>query len=1165
MIPAVDWWSRAVVWKVLACALVTAGMELALPAGASASVIWRLDSNTAPTYLTPGQPGRVIATADNLGDIRVQDAGAHPVVISDRLPAHLRVPAGAQIEGKLEASDRSEAASALDCTVEEPARKTVSCETGASTQPIVPYSQLRVTIPVETGAEALSGEENTVTLSGGEAGGEALSLTPSLSRPLTVKDQPTPFGVARYQLTAEQEDGSVDSEAGSHPFQLTTTLDLNEALAPEGAQQPLLEPTAAALARNLSFQLPPGLLGDPQAVAQCPDVDFASIGENNANACPADTAVGVALVTLNLPFPPLAVFTEAVPVFNLVPAPGEPARFGLEDTKVPVILDTQVRTSGDYGVTVTVKNTTEVAQLLSTIVTLWGQPASPSHDASRGWACVRQQEVNGEACSAPAERSSTPFLTLPTACDGALATLVDGESWDRETAEAQYTFKDSLEEPLAQLEGCEGLPFEPTLETTPVDEQAGQQPVTSASTAVGMNVNVRLPVEAGGLGEAAVEDTTVSLPAGVQLNPAAANGLNACSEAQIGYEGENASPDPLAPGTALPPVFSGAPVACPEPSKIGTVRIRTPDLAHELVGGVYVAQSAPNGETGKNPFDSLLALYIAAEDPVSKILVKLAGQVSLNQETGQITSTFNRTPQVPFEELHIHFFEGPRASLTTPAQCGTYTTQALFTPWSGSPPVAASAGLQINAGPGGAACADPLAFAPTLTAGVENPQAGAFTQFALTIKHPDGNQPLHTISVQLPAGIAAILADVTPCPEPQAAQGQCGPESLIGSSTALAGLGSEPVSLPGQVYLTGPYQNAPFGIEDITPAVAGPFDLGNVIVRSTIKVNPHTAAVSITSDPIPTIIKGVPAQIKELNITVNRPKFQFNPTNCEPKHIQTTLTGIEGASTGASSPFQVTGCKNLPFHPGVNATTQGTTSKANGASLALTFRSKAGEAHVAKTILTIPAILPARLTTIQKACVASVFEANPAACPEGSDIGTATVHTPVLKNPVAGPIYLVSHGNAAWPDAELVLQGEGIKVILDGQTAIKKGVTTSSFLSIPDVPFESVQATLPEGPHSALTTNLPLKDHYSLCGQHLTIPTALAGQNGTAVDESVKVTVHGCQAVKASRTRRLTRKQKLTRALDACRNRNRHSRTKRGGCERAARARYELAKRTRKT
>ena len=444
----------------------------------------------------------------------------------------------------------------------------------------------------------------------------------------------------------------------------------------------------------------------------------------------------------------------------------------------------------------------------------------------------------------------------------------------------------------------------------------------------------------------------------------------------------------------------------------------------------------------------------------------------------------------------------------------------------------------------------------TLKAGSASPQAGAFTSFSLTLGDPDADQRLQALSVHLSPGIAAILASVTPCPEPQAAQEQCGAESLIGHSLASAGLGSEPYELPGNVYLTGPYEGAPFGIEVITPAIAGPFNLGTVTVRSRIGVDPHTAAVTITSDPIPQLVKGVPSQIKQLQVTVDRPGFQFNPTSCDPGPVAATLTGNQGATSTISYPFNTSDCASLPFHPGVNASTQGKTSKADGASLGLTFKSSQGEAHVAKTILTIPATLPARLTTIQKACIAAVFEANPAACPEGSDIGTATVHTPVLKNPVAGPIYLVSHGNAAWPDAELVLQGEGITVILDGQTAIKKGITTSSFLSVPDVPFTTVQATLPEGPHSALTTNLPLKDHYSLCGQHLAIPTALTGQNATAVNENVKVAVQGCHAVKAAKAKKLTRKQKLARALKACRTQHKHSRARRASCERQARRRY---------
>jgi hypothetical protein len=1142
-------------WRVLGVVLAT--FTLVVVSGCSpafASVLWRLDSNAAPSELVQGQQARIIATANNIGDTTVDGSGAHPVILTDRLPARLKLSADSAVEGTLEASDRSVASSTLACSAEEAQRIEVRCKTASTTQPVAAFTQLRVVIPVEAQPGAVSGEQNTVTISGGESpSGEALPARASVERAITIGEQATPFGLERYELTPEEEDGSVDLQAGSHPFQLTTTLDLNEALSPEGEGQALLEPSAPALARNLNFELPPGLLGDPQAVAQCSDADFSSIGENNVNSCPADSAIGVALVTLNLPNPPLGVFTEAVPVFNLVPAPGEPARFGLEDTKVPIILDTSVRTGGDYGVNVSVENTTQPAQLLASQVVLWGEPQSPAHDGSRGWACIRGKEVNGETCTPPVQRTSTPFLTLPTACLGGLDTHMNGQAWSGALTETGYAFQNGLGEPLASLEGCAAVPFDPSIAVQPVGEgegQAGAASVSSASTPTGLNVDVRLPAEADGLGESAVRSTKVTLPAGVQLNPSAANGLQACSEAQIGYQGAGASSDPFSPGTGEPLRFSSAPASCPNASKVGVVRIKSPDLEHELEGGVYIA------EQEHNPLGSLFALYMVAEDPVSGVRVKLAGEVSLNEETGQATSTFADTPQVPFERLSLRFFEGPRASLSTPPLCGTYTTLASFTPWSAPTPQTRETSFPITTGAGGSPCTSSEPFQPAAQAGSASNQAGMFTSFTLTLAHPDGDQALRAISLQLPPGIAAILASVTPCPEPQAAEQRCGPQSAIGSSTAYAGLGNEPVVLPGTVYLTGPYEGAPFGIEVVTPAVAGPFNLGVVTVRSRINVNPHTAQVTITSDPIPIILKGVPAQIKTLNVTVNRPNFQFNPTNCTPMSITSTLTGAQGANANVSTPFQVAGCQNLRFDPRVSAGTEGRTSKADGASLGLTFKSGAGEARVAKTILTIPAILPARLTTIQKACIAAVFEENPAACPEGSVIGTATVHTPVLKNPVAGPIYLVSHGNAAWPDAELVLQGEGITVILDGQTAIKKGITTSSFESVPDVPFETVEAILPEGPHSALTTDLPARDDYSLCGQNLAIPTSLTGQNGTLVAENVKVAVQGCRAVRASNTKRLTRQQQLARALNACRNAHLHARAKRIACERGARKRW---------
>ncbi len=424
------------------------------------------------------------------------------------------------------------------------------------------------------------------------------------------------------------------------------------------------------------------------------------------------------------------------------------------------------------------------------------------------------------------------------------------------------------------------------------------------------------------------------------------------------------------------------------------------------------------------------------------------------------------------------------------------------------------------------------------------------------------------LSLTLPSGAAALLSSVRPCPEPQASQGTCPSNSLIGEATALAGLGPDPYTVTGgRVYITGPYQGAPYGLSIVTPAVAGPFNLGNVVVRSKIEVNPHTAQVTISS-PLPTIVQGVgmessgiPLALKQVHVIVYRPNFEYNPTSCNPLGLQASLTGAQGATSSTTVPFQVAGCQNLPFNPGVNASTEGQTSKAQGASLALKFTSHAGKrTSPRRSSRSLPPSPPGSPPSKKPASPAS-SKPTPPTVPKARCIGTATVHTPVLKNPLTGPIYLVSHGNAAWPDAELVLQGEGITIILDGQTAIKKGITTSSFQTVPDAPFESVQATLPEGPHSALTTNLPLKEHYNLCGQHLIIPTALTGQNGTSLTDNVKVTVQGCSAVKTSKTKKPS---KLALALKACRRQYKRAHNKRAACETRARKPYTAKKTARK-
>ncbi len=1146
---------------VLALLAATALAALAAAGPALAATRWQLSSRAAPTNLPPGGEGLIVAAADPLGDAGVSGASSK-ITITDTLPVGLRVgdPAGVVPHWARARESAEERKEHWECSVSE--QRVVTC---ATSREVPPYERLEVEIPVTVDEPAGTSLllSNQLSVQGGQRIGGGPIAGATLERAVQVSGEPVKYGIepGGYAITLENEDGSIDTQAGSHPYQLQSTVNFNQTL--EEVQLPgqprRLEAGAPGLTKNVGFSLPPGLLGNLTAAGQCSAAEFSSLATSVGgvrNFCPASSAIGVATVTILAPSP-LGYATVAVPLFNLEPAQGEPGRFGFEVEGVPVVVDVAVRTDGDYGVTASVNNATAAAQVLGAQVIFWGQPGGQSHDGSRGWACLREGLYSkGETCQAPNPRPGAPFLTLPTSCTGQLATTMAGIDWTGEPVQGTYLFGDQSGEPLTSLTGCDQLQLDPALQVQP--RQQADEASTTASTPTGLDVKVNVSqagtLTPGALGDAAVRSATVTLPEGVMLNPSAANGLQACSEQQVGYEGKGAG-DPFAPGAPEPLHFSSAPAQCPEASKLGTVRIKTPLLAEELTGSVYLAAQEAN------PFGSLIALYIVAENEKLGLRVKLAGEGRLNETTGQVTTSFTDTPQVPFEELEVNLFGGPRGSLSTPPACGSYSATASFEPWSGTAPVQVSSdpgSFEITSGAGGDPCPpDPLAFSPSFQAGSADTQAGAFTPFTLTLDHSDADQPLSAITMHLPGGVAAMLASVTPCPEPQAASNQCPSDSLIGHSSAASGLGGEPITLPGEVYLTGPYHGAPFGLSVVTLAVAGPFNLGDVTVRSKILVDRNTAAVTIVSDPFPTFVRGVPAQIKRITVTVDRPNFQFNPTNCGPMSITGTLTGAQGASASISSPFQVGNCGALPFHPTLSAKTQGNASKANGASFTVKVTSSPGQANIAKTKLVLPIQLPARLTTIQKACPDTIFEANPAACDEGSNIGSATVHTPVLKSPLTGPAYLVSHGNAAFPDVEFVLQGEGITLILDGQTDIKKGITTSTFNAVPDAPVTTFETTLPEGPHSALTSNVPTAKKFSLCGQKLVMPTTITGQNGMVIEQSTAIPISGCAGVKGSK---VTRTQLLAKALKTCRRQFKHSRRKRAACEHKARKRYGARK-----
>jgi hypothetical protein len=1109
-------------------------------AHAAQTPLLRIGDEASPTNLPPGGAGQITVLLSNLGDAPLNGM-ISPINTSIKLPAGLTAT---RIEGETIGGVPSQCAlTTLQCS---------------SKGVVNPYERffINMTVKVEEPLGTLTSLPIEVSAEGGGAAKSTRTL------PVRVSNEPSPYGVQDYEVSALSENGTPATQAGEEPFQLTTTLTMNQT-----GQASVRQPVE--LPKDLTFHLPAGLVGNPNAETQCTMTDFfARVFETNL--CPPTSVVGVATLVANEPkF--LHVFSKSAPVFNLVPAQGEPARFGFSvGSRVPIVIDTSVRSGRDYGVDVTVQNATEVAGLLSSQVTFWGVPGDPRHNNARGWECVEGSHYAsqvGRPCPATSAEPEEPFLTLPSSCatnpqEEPVSFPMETDSWAHpgSVLGTEYAWM-SEEGQLLGFEGCDRLPFNPSIDVTPEQHTAA----TPTGLAVDVNVPQQTTLEAGKLAEADVRDTTVTLPEGVELSPSAANGLEGCTEEQVGFTGFDQ--------TSQTNEFNTNAAVCPDGSKVGTVRIKTPLLSHELVGGVYLAAPAPNGEQGRNPFNSLVALYMIAEDPVSGVLVKLAGEGHVDEHTLQISTTFKNTPQVPFEDLKLELFGGERGPVSTPALCGSYGTEAMFTPWSVSEPVsrlAPPADFAISSGVGGSACPSGIPFSPGFKAESESTQAGGFTGFQLELSRPDGDQALSSVTMHLPSGVAALLSSVELCSDAQARASECPEGSEVGRATAIAGLGSEPfVQEGGRVFITGPYEDAPFGLEIVTPAKAGPFDLGYVTVRSKLYVDPANASVRIVSDPLPTQIRGIPLQLKRVLVTVDRPGFEFNPTSCEPMQIEGTITGaIEGhpgapgASVDVSSPFQVGGCANLPFAPQFTASAVGHGSKAEGTTFAVTVRSGGvngngvAQAGIAKVQLQLPKQLSSRLPTLQKACVDSVFNQNPASCDEGSVIGHATIHTPVLKNPLTGPAYLVSHGGAAFPDVEFVLQGENITLVLDGKTDIKGEVTYSRFESTPDAPFTVFETVLPAGPHGVLTPNVPESKQFSLCGETLTMPTTMVAQNGTIIEQQTNVAVTGCAEVKSAKTRKLTFTQQFKRSLASCKHKYKHAKAKRRRCEHQAHTHY---------
>ncbi len=972
------------------------------------------------------------------------------------------------------------------------------------------------------------------------------------------------FGVRKFEVSFLNEDGSPDTQAGSHPYELVNNIEFNSHFLRKesNADSPYVQEPDGAL-KDLFVDLPPGVVGDPNATAKkctLAELDSSANGEGERVGCPKEAGLG----NLSLNWSKLVAggtdnFNK--PVSSMVPPHGVALQLGINYIATNLFINNDLLAGGDYPIQASVVNAPPAAPVLTSRLTIWGEAGQEAINK-------RKEAIRKGEKPTPEEEHATlkPFLTLPTGCRGPLKSTIEVDSYQNPGVKVkrEEVTRNAAGTPVG-LTGCSLLRFPPSI-TVALD-------TTDASTSSGLTVGVHVPQTAAGnpagLAESALRDTTVMLPEGVALNPAGADGLEACSEGLAGFTGFGEFNPEAEPGVRtstftpeLPsPTLPGMNF-CPDGSKIGTVKIKTPLLEHELEGSVYLASQ------DTNPFGSLVAMYLVAEDPVSGSLIKLAGEVQLTA-TGQIVTTFKNTPDVPFEDLELHFFGGERAPLTTPSRCGTYTTNASFTPWDGNGPVSSSSSFQIEHGPGGGPCpGQSLPFNPSLTAGTTSNQAGGFSPFTMTMSRPDGSQNLQAISLHMPPGLSGLLSGVKLCGEAEGNAGTCGAESEIGETIVSVGVGGSPFSVKGgKVYITGPYEGAPFGLSIVNPAKAGPYDLEAgtpcdcVVVRAKIEVDPVTAALTITSDntgpyKIPTILKGIPLEIQHVNVTINREHFTFNPTNCNPMSITGSLDSTEGATSALSVPLQATNCAVLGFAPKFAVSTSGKTSKANGASLSvkLTYPSSpfGSQANIAKVKVDLPKQLPSRLTTLQKACTAAQFRSNPAGCPAASVVGHAKAITPLVPVPLEGPAYFVSNGSEAFPNLIVVLQGYGVTVDLVGDTFISKaGITSSTFKTVPDAPVGSFELTLPEDKYSALAANGDLcaltrtvtvkkKVTVRVKGRRkqltrrvretlptsLTMPTEFVAQNGATIHQTTPVSITGCaKAKKAAKKKSKHHKQ----------------------------------------
>jgi len=877
------------------------------------------------------------------------------------------------------------------------------------------------------------------------------------------------FPKAKITETEAKQEGFTQA-GGRVPYGVT-----DFELKTEG-KYPNAKPQGGADVNRVRVDVATGLATSPAAVPMCSAEEFGDkeaipdTGLYTAPTCEPETEIGEEKVTL---------YVEALKKFGFTDLPLEGTVYNLEQPE---------HLASYYGVALAFpKPITEGEGLGTTQYYVhsfvkgsveWGKQAAGTDQGD--YHDYFEVEVNPADPLISSRQvlfgtsGEGDFITNATNCPGDNTTFLSLKDTSGESTRTDF------KTPLG-LEGCNALKFEPTF--------AFESGSTVSDAPNPFTTEVSVPSEPEEPEQAQVKTASITLPAGMTLNPSAAHGLEACTVAQARIHSETFG------------------VACPSGSELGTVSLDVPTLPNgSFTGHVYLGGPVSGSETGPITGPPYI-IYVVANSERYGVSVRVKAEVIPNEATGQLTTVFNENPEQPFTNLTISFNRNVLTSLANPLACGTPEGSTEFVPFSSetAPKNAAFGGLSVTG------CASSLPFSLSQSTENEATSGGGHTSYAINFTRKNGEQYLQKIKTTLPPGLVGAIPAVKLCEEAPANSGECGAASKIGSVTVEAGSGSAPYTFNGSVYMTGPYNGAPFGLSIVVPAVAGPFNLGNVVTRSTINVNQRTAQVTAEST-LPTIYKGIPLRLRSINVNVNRQGFLFNPTSCSPLSTESVLTSTSGTvQSGLTSPFQLEGCSALAFKPKFTASTSAKTSKANGASLVTTMTQAPGQANIKSVLVQLPRQLPSRLSTLNKACVAKTFEENPYSCNKEAMVGTATAVTPTLPNVMKGPAILVSHAGEEFPSLELVLEADGVRVIVEGKTHISKGITTTNFAATPDVPVSSITVNLPLGPFSALDVERTENPHKTnVCTEKLVMPTTITGQNGVVVKQNTIITPSEC-------------------------------------------------------